>query len=199
MIIYSIYKLVNRINGKVYIGFTKNIKRRLSEHKSAKDNTRLHNAINKYGFDNFTFEIICQTKDGHYCKNILENHFINMFDSFNNGYNLTLGGEGIIGFKHSEMSKNKMSKPKTDSHKQKLKISRNKRIDKPMLGKKHSFEARKQMSLSKKGKPIDKNKKTLKSPDGIFKSVTDAGIFYGHNVYYMSRKIKNNPDKFQFI
>lgn len=113
MIIYSIYKLVNTQTGKTYIGFTQNFQKRMREHlvDSKRKNTLLYKAIRKNGWDNFHKEIIYQSLDLNYCKNVMENYFINEHDSYNNGYNLTLGGEGNTG-PHSETSRIKMSKAK---------------------------------------------------------------------------------------
>ena len=66
--ICGIYKITNNINNKCYIGQSKNIKRRFSEHKSEKYRKihitkRLYRAITKHGIENFSFEIIeiCNT------------------------------------------------------------------------------------------------------------------------------------------
>lgn len=66
---YYIYKATNKINGKIYIGQTLDFKRRKSEHLSAKNGVHakciFHKAIQKYGKENFEWEIIdtCQTLD----------------------------------------------------------------------------------------------------------------------------------------
>lgn len=111
MIIYSIYKFVNKINNKVYIGYTENINKRLSEHKTLSKSkyNKFYNAIRKYGWENFEFEIIYQSKDSEHCKNIMESYFITEYNSFKKGYNSTLGGEGFKGIMSKE-SKQKMSK-----------------------------------------------------------------------------------------
>ena len=95
MIIYSIYKFVNRINGKVYIGYTKNVHKRLSEHKqqSVSGQNKLYKAIRKYGWDAFEFYVIYQSKDSNHCLNEMEPHFIKECDSFRHGYNSTPGGQ----------------------------------------------------------------------------------------------------------
>jgi hypothetical protein len=93
----------------------------------------------------------------------------------------------MFGTKHSE------------EHIRNLKISRNKRTDKPMLGKHHSQETKDKLSKTKSGISNSKLYKKIKTPDGIFESVSLAANFYGHNIFYMSRKIKKNPDKFQFV
>ena len=95
----GIYKISNKINGKVYIGQSNNLKRRFKEHKiryksinSNEYNSVIHIAIRKYNIENFNFEII------EYCENSKLNEreifWINYYDSFKNGYNCTLGGEG---------------------------------------------------------------------------------------------------------
>ena len=100
MIIHNIYRIVNQTNGKVYIGYTsKSLKTRMNEHRSGsnKRNTKLYAAIRKYGWDNFKIDIIYQSLDGQHCLKTMETHFIKEYDSFNSGYNLTEGGDGMLG------------------------------------------------------------------------------------------------------
>jgi group I intron endonuclease len=138
MNIYSIYKTLNKINGKIYIGFDSNWPRRKLEHKShSKDNCEtqiLHKAIKKYGWDNFEWEVIYQSKDYEHCLNVMENYFIKEYKSFGDGYNMTKGGEGSLGNKnwldkkHSNETKLKMSqshkgKVKTKEHIQKIALA----------------------------------------------------------------------------
>ena len=88
-----IYKITNNINNKVYIGQTRyTLEFRWRQHWNKKDNTYFHNALHKYGKDAFTIEILeeCDYKD----LNSKEIFYIAKYDSFNNGYNLTLGGDG---------------------------------------------------------------------------------------------------------
>ena len=54
----GIYLITNRINGKKYVGQSKNIKQRWKEHISRERNTMIHNAIKKYGEENFYFKIL---------------------------------------------------------------------------------------------------------------------------------------------
>lgn len=97
--IHSIYKFVNQINGKVYIGYTIHPERRLYEHKNKSKffSSAFYDAINKYGWNNFTFEIIYQSLDGEHCLNTMEEYFIKKYQSHVNeglGYNMTYGGDG---------------------------------------------------------------------------------------------------------
>lgn len=98
-----IYRITNTVNDKVYIGKTvkANARQRWREHvaqavrRSA--STYLHQAIRKYGSDVFNVEVL------HYAKTAeelskMETFFIVLHQSHKpeNGYNLTLGGEGIL-------------------------------------------------------------------------------------------------------
>ena len=85
----GIYKITNKITGEIYIGATENLKKRLWAHKNQHSN--LKNFINKYGVENFTFEIIeeCPPDD----LRDKERYYINLFDSRNNGMIITAGGE----------------------------------------------------------------------------------------------------------
>lgn len=88
-----IYKITNKVNGKSYIGQTRyTIEFRWKQHQHKKDNTYFHNAIHKYGIDNFYIEILeeCDVEK----LNSREIYYIAKYNTFNNGYNLTIGGDG---------------------------------------------------------------------------------------------------------
>lgn len=93
-----IYKIINQINGKVYIGQTsKTIKERFEGHKKKAlehPNRYLYDAMNHYGFDSFTIEQIEECPDE--CLDEKEIFWIAQYDSTNPniGYNLTIGGGG---------------------------------------------------------------------------------------------------------
>lgn len=90
----DIYKITNLINGKCYIGQTTNSKRRFTEHKAkgygSEKNKVLYYAFDKYGIENFSFEIIESQIENY---NERERYWIRYYDSFENGYNQTEGGE----------------------------------------------------------------------------------------------------------
>lgn len=99
----GIYKYENKINHKCYIGQSIDIERRQYGHKSAAYNekandynSQFHQAIRKYGFDNFNFEIIAILSSEEYSKETLdqlEKFFIKYYNSYENGYNATSGGD----------------------------------------------------------------------------------------------------------
>ena len=90
----DIYKITNLINGKCYIGQTTNSKRRFAEHKAKgyglEKNKILYYAFDKYGIENFSFEVIESQIENY---NEREIYWIRYYDSFENGYNQTEGGE----------------------------------------------------------------------------------------------------------
>lgn len=104
MFIIGIYKYTNKINGCIYIGQSVNIEQRKYCHRSsaynkkANDyNSQFHQAIRKYGYDNFDFEIVAELTQEEVSKqllNELEIYFISYYNSYKQGYNATPGGDG---------------------------------------------------------------------------------------------------------
>lgn len=102
-----IYKIVNKSNGKIYIGKTTyTIACRWNQHVSAatsdkeKDeyNYLLHRAIRKYGINNFIIEVVEEVEDESKLS-LREIYWITYYNSCvleenSNGYNMTYGGEG---------------------------------------------------------------------------------------------------------
>lgn len=88
----GIYKITNLINQKVYIGQSINIEKRWQDHCATVDNCAIHRAIQKYGKENFVFEILeeCDLS----MLNEKEIYYIEKYNSYYDGYNMTLGGEG---------------------------------------------------------------------------------------------------------
>lgn len=109
-----IYIVTNTLNGKQYIGQTKNedINSRWNRHKNLCKNSLgryIYAAYNKHGIDKFKFQIICICFDED-C-DIYENEYINKYNTIApNGYNLRAGG-GNKGKHHPEtiiLIKNKL-------------------------------------------------------------------------------------------
>lgn len=99
----GIYKIENMLNHHVYIGQSTNIKERWQEHQrngiAGEDannkvwyNYPIYRAIRKYGLDNFEFTVLEETSLEQL--NERERYWINYYDSYNNGYNATTGGDG---------------------------------------------------------------------------------------------------------
>ena len=94
-----IYKITNKINGKVYIGQTiKPVEKRFSQHrhnytKSYFSQLTLYKAFKKYGLDNFAFEEIESVDDSLLDER--EKYWISFYNSYYDGYNSTLGGRTV--------------------------------------------------------------------------------------------------------
>lgn len=94
----GIYKITNLINGHSYIGQSCNIEKRWERHRyytsSSDKNKILYKAFQKYGIENFSFEIIeeCLVTE----LNEREIYWIKYYDTYYNGYNATLGGGGML-------------------------------------------------------------------------------------------------------
>ncbi len=103
-----IYKIQNNVDSKIYIGLTSNsIKKRIGEHLSC--NYPVGKSLRKYGVEAFTVSVIdsADTIDDIYEK---EKYWIAFHNSKNpNGYNLTDGGDGKLGYKPSEETRRKWS------------------------------------------------------------------------------------------
>ena len=111
-----IYKYTSP-NNKVYIGQTIQGDLRKQQHKQNANNENyigyhlpFYNAIRKYGFDSFKYEILNSIEDEsseiiQSRLNELEIYYIGIYDSYNNGYNSTIGGQGISGSQHPSCKK----------------------------------------------------------------------------------------------
>lgn len=87
----GIYKITNKINGKSYIGQSINIEQRWKEHKYKDRPSLIHQAIVKYGVDNFNFEILEECEQN--LLNKKEKYYISFFNTIApNGYNVEDGG-----------------------------------------------------------------------------------------------------------
>lgn len=140
----GIYKITNKINNKIYIGKSVNIERRWQQEINGYScNKHLFKSFNLHGVENFSFEILEECK-----KEILnekEIYYISYFNSTdqNLGYNITLGGDGIVNV--------------SDEHRKIIAESNKKNPRRK--GKKNSKEHRERISNSNKGKKLSKEHK----------------------------------------
>jgi len=167
-----IYKATNKINGKCYIGQTKySLGKRINKHFSYVRNnskTYIHNALRKYGQENFIWEVIeeCDTLDE---LDEMEFHYIKQYKSYwkENGYNLTYGGDGVC-----------------------LYGDRN-----GMYNKKHSNESIKKMSKNRKGLAVgDKNPSSAGA--GVYELTLPYGkkiVIKNIRKYCRENKLNNTP------
>ena len=115
----GVYKITNKINGKIYIGSTFSnggFEKRWYTHKNLLKRNKHYNKIlqnswNKYGEDSFEFEIIeiVLTKEDILIK---EQYYLDLFKSYENGYNACRIVNSTLGIKLSDETKTKMSNSK---------------------------------------------------------------------------------------
>ena len=143
-----IYGWYNTKCGKWYIGQTIRPLERFKDHIDAainkKDNTKFHNALRKYGLNKFVYCVL-EENVLRANLNLKEIEWIEEFDSFYDGYNMTAGGNQTI---FSEEFKRKLS----ESHKGNPGYWTNKHL---------SEETKKKLSESHKGKTPPNRKKVL--------------------------------------
>ena len=91
-----IYQITNDVNGKIYIGKTEfSIEKRFKEHcrdrnRRNLENRPLYRAMNKYGIEHFHIKLLEETDNPEE----REVYWIEQMNSYHNGYNATMGGDG---------------------------------------------------------------------------------------------------------
>lgn len=103
-----IYCITNKINNKKYIGqTTQTLSKRWSQHKykaRAGSNYPLYLDINTYGKDMFEISMVIEVNKDDL--DYFESQYIAEWNTLHpNGYNITHGGKGILGYKHTDESK----------------------------------------------------------------------------------------------
>lgn len=103
---HYLYKITNLVNGKIYIGVTKNLKHREGCHLRFSGDRLVNKAVKKYGSDSFSFDVLC-VGDEEYIYD-LEVKAIRLYDSsatHGHGYNISGGGKGGKGKRGSVASR----------------------------------------------------------------------------------------------
>ncbi|MBQ2397792.1 MAG: GIY-YIG nuclease family protein [Bacteroidales bacterium] len=183
-----IYMYENLINHKKYIGqTTKPILERHKNHKSQKYNSYFHNALSKYGEECFEITILDYGFDADEL-NAKEQYWINFYETLKSGYNLTAGGKGSSGYKHSKETIQYLKEINSGSNN-------------PMFGRIRSPQQRINMSRSKIGTFKDRKLSTetkLKiSKSKIGKSSGANNPMFGkHHSQETKDKIRNNRRSF---
>lgn len=160
----GVYLITNTLNGKKYVGQSKCITRRFNRHKRAartknkREAFYLHNAIAKYGVENFKFEVLLYADDSDFI-NLMEQRIIAGYNTLAPfGYNLDTGGG--VSRKLSEVARKKLNGrtawnkgiPATEEQKKKQSESMMGRAS-PQKGKARTQAQKDKQSASMKGRP----------------------------------------------
>ena len=165
-----IYQLYNHITGKSYIGKTCNLPRRIKRHKydSRTGKSYLYRSMRKHGANQFEIIVLCLCSDYNTLDD-MERYCIRLFGSreFNNGYNLTDGGDGTKGYittdKHRlNLSKSLKGRVISEETKQKISDTKKKRYVKhhhPNYRQHLSEETKQKISDSRTGQHLSEETK----------------------------------------
>ena len=109
----GVYKFTNMVTGKFYIGGTSNISKRKSKHfsdlhRGVHHNTYIQSDYNKYGKNNFKFEILCYCEEDNILK--VEQIVLDININSKHGllYNICNTAGSCLGKKHSQEHKDKI-------------------------------------------------------------------------------------------
>lgn len=168
--IYTVYQLKNNVNGKLYCGITRNLKKRLSGHRS---NAKLLNtkmlisrAISKYGWENFSCDVIgeydsleeCAAREvaeiARYKEQSVENYNTHPGGTSGLDYR-TMSDSKVAEWRHN-LSRARIGKRISEETRKKISIARKSQTP-PMLGRSHSEETKRKISAANKGKVLSKS------------------------------------------
>lgn len=152
----DVYLITNIVNGKKYVGISRNgyqvrFHQHLLESHTKYHNSILHKAIAKYGDDKFVVEPIETDVPDDQIKE-KEKYYIKLYDTFylnKHGYNMTEGGDGMSGYSHTKHTRAQISATLTGH---KFPESRNKKIQQAMIGREYKEEWKRALSESRKGR-----------------------------------------------
>ena len=162
--IYTVYQHRNLKNGKSYIGMTsREPKKRWENGKGYKNNLRMWNDIKESDWNtDWEHNILGKFEDKQEALNV-EGMFIRLFDSTNNGYNISSYGNSH--YERTEEQKRKMSEANTGKH---FSEEHKKKISESKTGKHFSEEHKKKISESKTGKHLsEEHKKKISESMGV--------------------------------
>lgn len=175
----GIYIIRNLINDKIYIGSSADVNKRIVTHKSRLNLNKHHSIIlqrayNKYGSENFVFEIFEYIED----KTKLLEREQNWLDFFKPEYNISkIAGSPMLGKKHSDATKKLLSEQRK-GHKHYGPF-------------KHSDETKELMSKLRIGEKNSNSKKILIN-GVLFNTIKEGAEFLGITPDYLRKCIKNN-------
>lgn len=183
----TIYKITNSINGKKYIGQTKySLQKRMSGHlsDSKRSTTKLANAINKYGIENFNISEVIKGDFNMAFADYLECHYIQLYATTLQ-YNIKMGGNSV---------------PMTEETKRKI-SENNKGTKMPIRGNykdvdRYSGEKLEEIKIKRRecklGSKNHKSKKVIDVSNNIvYDSIKDAALANNMNWKMLSKMLHN--------
>lgn len=194
-----LYKIKNLSSGKIYIGVTTRcMKLRLKEHSVAKT-TAIGKAIRSYGIDNFTITPLVIGMLNYVLNLEIDAVMVYNAHITRNGYNLTKGGEGHLGYSHTMEARKKIGvsskKPKSKEMRKKLSESirghpvsaeTRRKISEKLKGRKRSKDAIEKMLITRDNRTDEEKQKEFEARSKVWK---------GKKRKYKKRKLLNEEAK----
>lgn len=208
-----IYGICHKATNRWYIGQTiRSLQCRWEEHLKEMQFSKSHlnSALRKYGVEAFELQVI-ESDIPESRLDERERYYIQQYDSYHHGFNCTLGGQGVHGYRHTEETKSRISEsvaagsyrwntPEraakisaaqkgrkfTDEHRQRIQeaANRNKRFgdDNPFGGRRHTESSRKKMSLSSTKNQIQRISKSDNSVLETYSNQWEAAKWVKNNL-----------------
>lgn len=185
----GIYCITNKLNGKVYIGQSWNIRTRFRDYKTKCHNIHLDSALKMYGFNNFHWGIL-ETFENPTQEMLdsAESDYITATNATNReyGYNIRYGGSHG---KHSDESKQKISQIQIGK---KLSKEHKNKIGEKSKGRFYSQETRQKIGLVNKGKKRSEESKIKMSLAHIGKKLSPESIAKRTETQKKMRELRRN-------
>ncbi len=202
--ICGIYKIQNKVDNKTYIGKSSDIYTRWYNHKNklksgSHENSYLQNAWNKYGAENFLFEVLEISERSDHLP-ILESYWISYLDCLNRqfGYNIESVSPNTFQKTISEETRSKLSlagKGRTHSDITKRKMSNALMGNTRWLGKRHTDDTKNKISKAQKGKIVSEHQRLAMSranKNRVFSADHRKNISQGNKKIYIIMDNDNN-------
>jgi group I intron endonuclease len=217
---WYLYVITNTVNGKQYVGITSDVGRRKYWHYSGRGSKLVYCAVQKYGEGRLTFEVWYEG-DEEWVKTMERRTIIALGTKAPNGYNLTLGGEGTVGWRPSQEFRDRVRRfhtgRKRSSYTRHLMSQAQKdcsnrdgshqKSGNARRGCKHSTEAKNRMSekaSARRGSLAPRSKRVLVS--GVeYPCISEAAIAIGLKAQTLSARFRRWhrsgkwPDGFRYL
>jgi len=212
----GIYRWTFIKSGKTYIGSSKTLNERLNDYFSltflkrqlSKGSSVIYSALLKHGYNNFSLDIL------EYCSSdkllIREQYYLDLLKP---EYNICKTAGSTLGFKHSEVTKAKLSvynkginNPnygKKHTYETRLKISiNNKGTNHPLYGKEHKDETKKKIGESLKSRNLSRSIKIFDELNNLIKefpNITSTAKYFNKSIWTIYKHLNKNTRYKGFI
>lgn len=179
---WKVYVHINKDNGKKYVGITSKpkVEHRWNGGRGYKENTHFYAAIQKYGWDGFEHIVLFDGLSESQAK-AMECHLIDSWNTQDsaNGYNMTSGGDGTLGYHPSAETRQKLSNAR---RKENLSEETLRRRSDGLMGRKFSDEHKRRIGdgNSKAVDMLDKTGIVLRHFKSAYEAERTMNISHSH-------------------